>query len=368
MARTQLARRGAERITEAELARVSLLADLLPDQLAALASACQPGNLKQGDSCELPRGGFCFVLSGALHLLPPEEGWPERHMRTPVVTLHAGDHIGALWADEGLPGIVEAITDARLAILERDVMRRFVADWPEFLERVSAALENRAMTWLRELMLAQALNADTDRVLRRIETVTRGLLRAQLVGGEGKELVQRKFLAEHLPEKRYLVGCTIIEQGYLPPEDDEISEDRIRRVEPCAEGGSEGSGQVRHVRTRRYELGNGRRRELAETLGEAEYYAFRRRIIGKMVLKKRWRLRVASASSGVGADIKATADVFEAPARALELLKGRVLLEVSAPDEASLKDFDPARAFPGIGEYTEVTGDKRYQNRVLSEA
>ena len=352
------------KVTEADLARVALLADLLPDQLATLAAACQPAQLQHGDTLKLLQGGFCFILSGSLLLLPPEENWPERRMRTHVAILRAGDHIGALWAEGEFPGVLEAITDTRVAILERDAMRRFVTDWPEFLERISEDQEVRALSWLRELMLARALNADTDRVLRRIEMVTRGLLQAQLVGAEEKELVQRKFVAERLPEKRYITDCLHIEQAYLVPDDEAISEDRIRRIGPCKESG--GKGRLRYTRTRRYELGGGHRRELTEILSEAEYYLLLRQITGRPIRKKRYVLRMAGGVQHEG--IKATADVFEAPAKAVELLKGRVLIEVSASDEAILKGFDPAKAFPGIGELEEVTGDERYQNRALSEA
>ncbi|MCP4182922.1 MAG: hypothetical protein GY761_06345 [Hyphomicrobiales bacterium] len=336
-------------VTIDSLAQMTLLDGLLPEQLALIAEKSKLVRFSRGKTINITGAFFCFIIEGNLELISMIDN-------NTATGIHAGElgpgmHFGSVWSHETLKSTIIPLGTGNMAVLPSFFMRTVFNDWPELMESYARHSERKINQLVDDLLIAKAKLANTNRVLSRIERVSDMLVQGGVGGHEIPQIIQQKFLIDKLPSSAS--DEIDIEQGYLQP-DLGIDEDRIRRIV--------GAGQTRYLRTRRMVSGS-TRREFADTLDSLTYEELKGKMVGELVQKKRWKIPLPSSAAAID---QITVDQFSAPQKALNLMKNRFLLEISANNEDALNSIDIKKQFSVSGKVQNVTDNKEYSNKHLS--
>ncbi len=340
--------RGSTKVKISSLEQMDLLSDLLPEQLNIIAERAQLFRFKRAQQIDITGAYFCFIIEGDVEVVPASGEDPATLVRASQIG--TGGHFGSIWI-KALKSKLHPLTPGSMAVLPSSFMRTIMNDWPELMENFARITENENNLLVLQLLVERAKLADTDRILGRIENVTNMLVQGGIGGAEIPQIVQHKFVIDKLPELQ--ADIVEIEQGYLAP-DPGIDEDRIRRVVK--------DGQFKYVRTRRV-VSAGTRREFSDTLDSLTYEELVGKLVGRLIQKKRWTI---ACNGKLKVLDKLTIDQFIAPQKALDLMKGKYLLEISAGEENALTRFDLKKQLSLSGRIMDVSDNKEYSNKRLS--
>jgi len=287
-----------------------------------------------------------FVIEGEFQVVPysVQAG---AYSNATGTTLKAGDWWGKIWSQPNVDHrsdlAVMAIGPGRLGVMYASRMRRFLSDWPEVAQAALKMLSNRQLEMQFEMFQQQVKIADTDRILKKIEDVTKLLMQGGVGGQKLNETLQRKFRLSSVPNLNS--SQVEIEQFYIKT-DVEISEDRVRSV-------SNGSTTT-NIRTQRIEA-DGLRREFKSEIGWDEYLTLKLRKSGELIKKTRYKLKDSAGAEAI------VIDEFQEPISDLIVMEADFL---SAEDAATWEP--PSELQSGVVE--EVSDRAEFSNKNIAGA
>ena len=337
-----------------DLQQCPLFQDLTLEQLHLFARACATRSVSQ-QQARKPlsdlAGKVVFIAEGQYDAiyLPDDQSWEDVEAPLELQRLQSGD----LWGEHHLVNTdptkvgclgLRAASHGRLLMLSAVRLRHYLDLWPVLRARFFAEVAQRALDRQLELARLRDVQAGTDLVLDRIDSVAEVLLS----GDTATSTHQRKYVLKTMPTlKGRIASQERLEQGYL--DGSKTREDRFRCRLDLVE-----TDPKRYMRTSRFGSGASRR-DFVRRINAEEYQKMKRRAPGLLIGKCRYKLKHDVA----GTELRL--DEFSGAGN----LAGLVLLEAEFTSAAEAETFVlPSWLKSSVVE--EVTENAAYGNRSLA--